>query len=353
MPVLFKNNASALLAASISNTATTIVVSAGIGNSFPNPTGSNYFYGTLFDSVGNYEIVKCTARVTDTLTVVRAQDGTNPLAFTAGDGFALRPIAAVMENFVQLDGAQVVTGVKTFSGGLIGNVTGNTTGTHTGAVVGNVTGNLTGNADTATSATTATTASSITNAGAWNISFSSTNEALVVGGISTTTLTVASVTSGTLVPGQILSGTGVTVGTKIVSQINAAGATAVTTKTVNVGLSGTNVIGFSSLTSIALGQFITGTGIPANTTVIRVDNNLSSIQISANLTVAASGSYNFYNIGEIGTYVVSELQTVTGGTSITAASKKFNFIYNGDTVCTIDANGNVFAAGLVQAGAPI
>ncbi|CAB4135396.1 hypothetical protein UFOVP285_14 [uncultured Caudovirales phage] len=116
MPVLFKNNASALLAASISNTATTIVVSAGIGNSFPSPSGTSYFYGTIFDSVGNYEIVKCTARVTDTLTVVRAQDGTNALAFTAGDGFALRPIAAAFNNFAQLDGANTFTGVNTFTG---------------------------------------------------------------------------------------------------------------------------------------------------------------------------------------------------------------------------------------------
>ena len=110
MPALFKNNASALLAASITNTDTTIVVSAGIGNSFPAPSGTSYFYGTLFDSVGNYEIVKCTARTTDTLTIVRAQDGTNALAFTAGDGFALRPIAAVMNNFAQLDGANTFTG---------------------------------------------------------------------------------------------------------------------------------------------------------------------------------------------------------------------------------------------------
>lgn len=118
MPALFKNNASALLAASISNTATTIVVSAGIGNSFPSPSGTSYFYGTLFDSAGNYEIVKCTARVTDTLTVVRAQDGTNPLAFAAGDGFALRPIAAVFNNFAQLDGANTFTGANTFNNGV-------------------------------------------------------------------------------------------------------------------------------------------------------------------------------------------------------------------------------------------
>ena len=116
MPALFKNNASALLAASISTTDTTIVVSAGLGNSFPSPSGSSYFYGTLFDDVGNYEIVKCTARTTDTLTVVRAQDGTNPLEFVAGNGFALRPIAALFNNFAQLDGNNTFSGNNTFTG---------------------------------------------------------------------------------------------------------------------------------------------------------------------------------------------------------------------------------------------
>lgn len=116
MPALFKNNATATLAASINTTATTIVLSSGLGNSFPQPVGSSFFYGTLFDSVGNYEIVKCTARVADSLTVVRAQDGTNPLEFISGDGFAVRPIAAVFNNFPQLDANNVLTGNNTFSG---------------------------------------------------------------------------------------------------------------------------------------------------------------------------------------------------------------------------------------------
>lgn len=347
MPVLFKNNATATIAATITNTDTTIVLAAGLGNTFPLPTGSNYFYATLFDNVGNYEIVKCTARVTDTLTVVRAQDGTNPLPFNSGSGFAMRPVAAIFNNLVQLDGAQTISGSKTFSSAIIASA----------GVTGNVTGNLTGNADTATNATqanNATTANSIANAGEWNISFSSANEAVVNAGISGTTLTVASVTSGTLTSGQILSGTGVTAGTKILSQTNATGATAVVTKTADSGELGSNIIYFPNLTSVQVGQFITGTGVPANTKIIGTTvTPTNGVILSSNLTVAASGSYNFLPEGEIGTYVVSASQTVAGGTSITAASKKVNFVYNGDTVCTIDANGNVLAAGLVQAGANI
>lgn len=446
MPALFKNNATATIAASITNTDTTIVLSAGLGNTFPLPSGSNYFYATLFDNVGNYEIVKCTARVTDTLTVVRAQDNTNPLPFNAGSGFAMRPVAAIFNNLVQLDGAQVISGSKTFSsaiivsagvsattvsassgftGNLNGNVTGNVTGNITGNVNGNVTGTLTGNV--VGNADTATTANSIANTGAWNVTFSSSNDAVVVGGIATNVLTVASVTSGTLTSGQILSsgttplttkayssggasgastivlvdvtslvngllvtGTGVpasttitnisgntitlsnpltvqaagtysffqnsiTTGTKVLSQTTATGAAVVTTKAFAAGgASGQNNIQLNSVASVVVGQFITGTGVPAGTTIIGINYpETNYVTLSANLTTQAAGNYEFRSAGGIGTYTVSESQTIAAGTSITAASKKVNFVYNGDTVFTVDANGNVFAAGLVQAGAAI
>jgi hypothetical protein len=365
MPALFKNNATATLAASINTTATTIVLSSGLGNSFPLPSGTSFFYGTLFDAVGNYEIVKCTARTADSLTVVRAQDGTNPLEFISGDGFAVRPIAAVFNNFPQLDANNIFTGNNTFSGTLTGSLTGNSAGTHTGPVIGNVTGNVTGNsAGTHTgpvignvtgNAATATTANTIANTGAWNVTFSGTNDAVVVGGIASTVLTVASVTSGTLVPGLILSGTGVTAGTKVLSQTTATGAAVVTTKAfVSGGASGQNNIILDSVASVVVGQFITGTGVPAGTTVIGLNNpEANYVTLSANLTTQAAGNYAFRSAGGIGTYTVSASQTVAGGTSITAASKKINFVYNGDTVFTVDANGNVFAAGLVRAGASI
>ena len=347
MPALFKNNATATIAATITNTDTTIVLSAGLGNSFPSPIGGNYFYGTLFDNIGNYEIVKVTARVTDTLTVVRAQDSTNPLPFNAGSGFAMRPVAAIFDNFVQLDGSQTISGSKTFSSAI-------------NAPAG-VIGNLTGNASTATTAanatqaTTATTANSIANAGEWNISFSTSTQGIVSAGISADVLTVASVTSGSLTPGLILTGSGVSAGTKILSQTSATGAAVVTTKTfASEGASGQNQIILNNTTSVARGQYITGTGIPTGTTVIDINSPYTGyITLSNNLTTQAAGSYNFYNPEGVGTYLVSISQAVAGGTSITASSKKVNFVYNGDTVCTIDANGNVLAAGLVQAGANI
>lgn len=116
MPALFSNTASATLASSISTSATAITVSTGLGALFPTITAGTYFYATLTDSSNNLEIVKVTARVADILTVVRAQEGTAARAYAAADKIELRLTAAVMQNFVQLDGAQTVTGVKTFSG---------------------------------------------------------------------------------------------------------------------------------------------------------------------------------------------------------------------------------------------
>jgi len=116
MPAQFKNNATGTLAASILSSATTIVLSSTQGALFPALTTGQFFYGTLFNAGGSYEIVKVTARVGDSLTVVRAQEGTTALAFTAGDGFAQRLTAASLNNFGQLDANNTFTGNNTFNG---------------------------------------------------------------------------------------------------------------------------------------------------------------------------------------------------------------------------------------------
>lgn len=99
MPVLYTNNATSTLAASITNVATSMSVASGQGARFPAPGGSDYFYATLSDSAGNIEIVKVTARSTDTLTIVRAQDGTSARAWAAGDAFELRMVRAMLDDF--------------------------------------------------------------------------------------------------------------------------------------------------------------------------------------------------------------------------------------------------------------
>lgn len=91
---LFANNAASVLANSISSAATTLQLAAGTGARFPNPGNGDYFLLTLFQMSGNtevnHEIVKCTARNGDTLTVARAQEGTFARAFNTADPVSSR-----------------------------------------------------------------------------------------------------------------------------------------------------------------------------------------------------------------------------------------------------------------------
>lgn len=83
---IWTNNGASTLASGITNSATSLTVQAGHGARFPSITGSNYFYVTLEDNpVTKREIVKVTARSTDTFTIVRAQQNTTASAFSAGD----------------------------------------------------------------------------------------------------------------------------------------------------------------------------------------------------------------------------------------------------------------------------
>ena len=98
MTIKFTNNASATLAASITSTQTSVSVTSGQGALFPTLSAGDYFYVTFSDSANNLEIAKCTARSSDTLTVVRGQDGTTGRAFSAGDKCELRFTAAAIED---------------------------------------------------------------------------------------------------------------------------------------------------------------------------------------------------------------------------------------------------------------
>lgn len=99
MTVLFKNNAHSTLASSITDSATSITLASGHGDArFPVTASPNYFYATLIDSSNNLEVVKCTARSSDVLTVVRAQEGTSARAYSTGDRIELRITAQGLED---------------------------------------------------------------------------------------------------------------------------------------------------------------------------------------------------------------------------------------------------------------
>ena len=107
MPVqLFTNNAASTLASSVSSVATSITVAAGKGSLFPSPTGSDYFTLTLTQSNAtetSWEIVKCTSRSVDVLTIVRAQEGTTAAAWASGDKAELRITAVSLSAAVSSD----------------------------------------------------------------------------------------------------------------------------------------------------------------------------------------------------------------------------------------------------------
>ena len=115
---LFTNNADSALNGAIDTVTTSITVKTGEGSKFPSPTGGDYFLVTLFQKVGaaevNHEIVKCTSRSTDVLTVVRAQEGTTAKAFGNANPIELRVTAGTLIS--KQDVLVSATNIKTING---------------------------------------------------------------------------------------------------------------------------------------------------------------------------------------------------------------------------------------------
>jgi hypothetical protein len=117
--------------------------------------------------------------------------------------------------------------------------------------------------------------------------------ATITGSIADTTLTVSAITSGSLsFSGQTLSGTGVTSGTKLLSQLTSSEA-AVASRSYAVGTpAGSKSLTLATFTGISYGMFVTGTGIPSNTIVTNTHDN--TVEISRATTAQASGTYKFW-----------------------------------------------------------
>ena len=105
--ILWANNATTTLAGAISNTSTTANLATGTGVLFPAPTGSQYFVATLVDAATGLtrEIVHVTNVSGDTVTMVRAQEGTTALNWSAGDIFANLVTAGTMQALAQSSGS--------------------------------------------------------------------------------------------------------------------------------------------------------------------------------------------------------------------------------------------------------
>ena len=105
---IFSNNASSLLAASITDTDLTIQVAVGFGALYPDPGEEEYFLVSLEDDTGDIEIVKVTSRSSDLLQVPvtgRGQEGTSAQSWTSGLArVELRNTRGTLETFIQRGG---------------------------------------------------------------------------------------------------------------------------------------------------------------------------------------------------------------------------------------------------------
>ena len=109
MVMKFTNNATSTLASGITSSATSLTVASGQGTLFPTLGAGDYFYCTLANVAGTVEIIKVTARSTDTFTVTRGQDNTTAVAWNSGDKVELRLVAASLNDIPKLDEVNVFT----------------------------------------------------------------------------------------------------------------------------------------------------------------------------------------------------------------------------------------------------
>lgn len=114
MAYRFTNNAITTLGSSISPTATTITVATGTGSKFPALAAGQFFTATLIASGSSTgtpnEIVRVTARVGDTMTVVRGQEGSTAQSWSVGDTFANFITAGFLNQIVDSTALQSQSG---------------------------------------------------------------------------------------------------------------------------------------------------------------------------------------------------------------------------------------------------
>lgn len=103
MGIQLKNNAVGYLATAISASDVGVVLQSGNGASFPSLAATDYFYATLVSTGGTQEVVKVTARSGDTMTIVRAQEGTTANSFAVGSRFELRVTAQSVLDAARYD----------------------------------------------------------------------------------------------------------------------------------------------------------------------------------------------------------------------------------------------------------
>ena len=100
MTIKLANNVTGFLNTAITASDTGIVLQSGNGASFPALGAGEYFYATLVSTGGTLEVVKVTARSGDSMTVVRAQDGSSAASFAAGSRLEMRINAQAVRDAI-------------------------------------------------------------------------------------------------------------------------------------------------------------------------------------------------------------------------------------------------------------
>jgi len=102
---LYSNNATTTLADALNSGVTTVALASGGGALFNSPVAGEFELVTIYNSSnGDIEICKVTARTTDTLTVVRQQEGTtSPATFPIGATVEGRVTAASVQTLARVD----------------------------------------------------------------------------------------------------------------------------------------------------------------------------------------------------------------------------------------------------------
>lgn len=116
---VFSNNATSLLAASITSTATQLTIASADAARFPAPGANEWFPVTVVDAGGNMEIMRCTARTGNVLTVVRGEEQTSAKPFAVNSRVDLRPTAGALLaklNALDFNGQSVLDRLLTVDG---------------------------------------------------------------------------------------------------------------------------------------------------------------------------------------------------------------------------------------------
>ena len=108
--VLFDNNAATTLGAACGTTDTTLTLAVGTGAGFPSPSSGQYFALTIWAAGSTTgipnEIVYVTNRTGDTLTVIRAREGTAAQSWAVGAFAGNLITAAVLQSFASITDVQ-------------------------------------------------------------------------------------------------------------------------------------------------------------------------------------------------------------------------------------------------------